>query len=201
MTNEKIAPMVISKAIKDVIPNVKDINEILEIVPNGSNGSAVKYKTDIINRTQADLSRAIQLNLKEAEIGNLEALQAETGIEVDYEKSNEGEGIVYSFPLGQATNNALLGNLGPRIPIRFTAIGSVDTNVDMNVKQYPINNLFVDVIIEVEVTVQIIIPIGTKQTVVKQKVPIAGGLYPGQVPQFYNGSGGMNPSIQLPTIP
>ncbi|MBS4200179.1 sporulation protein YunB [Bacillus sp. FJAT-49732] len=193
----KIAPMVISKAVEEILPNVKDINDIAEILPSG----AVKYKTDIINQTQADLSRAIQKNLKQAEKGNLEALQAETGIQIDYGKSSEGEGIVYSFPLGQATKNALLGNLGPRIPIRFTAVGSVRSSVESKVEQYPINNIFVTVFIPIEVSVQIIIPFGTEKTIVKQEVPLAIGLFPLDVPDFYNGNGTTNPSIQFPTNP
>lgn len=193
----KIAPMVVDKAVDDIVPNVKDIREISDILPNG----AVTFKTDIINQTQADLSRAIQLNLKKAEIGDLEALQAETGIEIDYDKTSEGEGIVYSFPIGQATNNALLGNLGPRIPIRFTAVGSVHSSVETKVEQYPINNMFLTVVIPIEVNVEIIIPFGSKKTTIQQEVPIAIGLFPQDVPEFYNGNGGMNPSIQLPKNP
>lgn len=197
----KIAPMVVSKAVKDVIPNVKDIREVTEIVPDGVGGRTVQFKTDIINEIQADITKAIQMNLRQAEKGDLASLQAETGVEFSYDQSAEGEGIVYSFPLGQATNNALLGNLGPRIPIRFTPVGSVDTDVQTKVEQYPINNMFVTVTIQVDVTVQIIIPFGTEQTNVHQEVPIAIGLYPGEVPQFYNNSGTMNPSIQFPETP
>ncbi|MCR2823120.1 sporulation protein YunB [Lederbergia panacisoli] len=193
----KIAPAVINKAVQEVIPNVKNLNEVMETQPNGG----VVFKTDIINQTQAELSRAIQFNLKQAEKGNLEELEAETGIRIDYHKSSEGEGIVYSFPIGQATKNALLGNLGPRIPIRFTVVGSVNSNVVPKVEQYPINNLFVSVIIPLEVTVQIIIPFGSKKTVVKQEVPLAMGVLPLDVPNFYNGNGKTNPSIQIPTNP
>src|SRR5699024_11048971 len=99
-----------------------------------------------------------------AERGDLESLQQEANIEVDYEQSQIGEGIVYFFPIGQVTNNALLGNLGPKIPIRFTALGSVESDMDMKVEQYPINNLAIEVIVKIEVHVQIIIPFGTKQT-------------------------------------
>lgn len=194
----KIAPMVVSKAIKDVIPEVKDLREITEIVPDGVGGKTVQFKTDIINETQADISKAIQMNLRQAEAGNLAAFHQETGVQFSYDQSAKGEGIVYSFPLGQATNNALLGNLGPRIPIRFTPVGSVDTNVETKVEQYPINNMFVTVSVQVSVNVQIIIPFGTGQAKVDQEVPIAIGLYPLDVPQFYNNSGTMNPSIQYP---
>ncbi len=197
----KVAPMAVNKAIKDVIPEAKDLSEVTQQVPNGVGGTSVQFRTDVINEITADLNRSIQLSLKQAEQGNLELLEEETGVEIDYEKSSEGEGIVYSFPLGQATNNALLGNLGPRIPIKFTAIGSVETDVETKIEHYPINNAFISVVIHVKVNVQIIIPFATEMAVVEQNVPIAIGYYHGDVPQFYNGQGSTSPSIQLPTNP
>lgn len=192
---KRIAPLVIDKAIKDVVPNTKDIREITEMVPDGNGGSSVQFKADIINSLQAEISRAIQANLRQAEAGNLAYLQEETGMEFN---SEENEGISYSFPLGQATNNALLANLGPKIPIKFTAIGEVHSSVDTKVEQYPINNMFVEVSINVEVTVQMIIPFGSEQSQISQQVPVAIGLYPGDVPQFYNNGGTSDPSIQFP---
>lgn len=194
----KIAPMVVTKAVKDVLPEVKDISEVTEMVPDGNGRTTVQYRTDVINQIQAELSKEIQLNLNEAERGNLEPLEMDTGVEIDYDKLNEEEGISYSFPLGQATNNALLGNLGPKVPIRFSAVGNVQTNAEHKVEHYPINNIFITVIVAVEVNVQIIIPFGTETAVVKQDVPIAMGYYPGDVPQFYNEGQGLNPSIELP---
>lgn len=198
---KKIAPLVINKAIKDVMPEIENIHDILDIQTTDQGKLMIKYKTDIMNRAQSDLAYAIAQNLKQAERGDLESLQQEANIEVDYEQSQIGEGIVYFFPIGQVTNNALLGNLGPKIPIRFTALGSVESDMDMKVEQYPINNLAIEVIVKIEVQVQIIIPFGTKQTVVTQEVPIAGGVFPGEVPQFYNENGQTNPSIQLPVFP
>ncbi|MCJ7840314.1 sporulation protein YunB [Lederbergia sp. NSJ-179] len=195
----KIAPMVVAKAVEDVLPQVKDLSEVTESVPDEPGQPSIQYRTDVINKIQAELSREIQLNLNEAEKGNLEELEMKTGVEIDYDKSSEDEGIAYSFPLGQATNNALLGNLGPKIPIRFSAVGNVKTNVEHKVEHYPINNTFITVVVAVEVNVQIIIPFATKTAVVKQDVPIAAGFYRGDVPQFYhNGADGLTPSIEFP---
>lgn len=194
----KIAPMVVNDAIKDVIPQAKDLSEVTQYVPNGSGGTSIQFRTDVINELTADLNKKIQLNLKQAERGNLEELERETGIKIDYDESSKGEGIAFSFPLGRATNNALLGNLGPRIPIRFTALGSVETDVETKIEHYPINNAFITVVVNVKVDVQIIIPFGTETATIIQEVPIAIGYHPGEVPQFYNGSGGIHPAIPVP---
>lgn len=198
---KKIAPMVINKAVKEVIPNVKNIDEVMVTVPNGAGGTTTKFDTVTITKIMSDISSNVQRNLREAEKGNLQFLVEEANIDVDVEMMGEGDGIVYSVPLGQATDNAILGNLGPRIPVRFTPIGDVRTTIKTDVEPYGINNAVITVLIHIEVNVQVIIPFATSVAVVEQEIPIALGSLEGNVPQFYNGSGGTNPSIQLPTNP
>ena len=53
-----------------------------------------------------EMASQIQKNLKAAELGDLEALTAD--VEFDEERTNQGEGIVYSVPLGQATKMLFL---------------------------------------------------------------------------------------------
>jgi len=196
----KIATMVISKAINKKIANSIEMNDIIETVPDESgNGSTVtKFNTEIINRVLAETTNLVQLNLKEAERGNLQALELLSDVEIDSERTRNSEGIVYTVPLGQATNNALLGNLGPKIPVRFNAIGSVASDVKTNVKPYGINNAFVEVSVQVKVDVQIIIPFATKVTTIKQDIPVASAMIRGEVPQFYNNGGDTSPSIEVP---
>jgi sporulation protein YunB len=102
-------------------------------------------------------------------------------------------------PLGQATNMALLGNLGHKIPVRFHAIGEVRPDVKIDPKPMGINNTWIDVAIHLEVSVQIITPFATEITKLEQKIPVGGRLIQGEVPQFYNNGGsGITPSIQIP---
>ncbi len=174
----KIAPMVISRAVKEQMPEVKDINEIMITKPNGSGGTTTQFHTGMINRLLAETASIVRKNLMEVEQGNLLALEEETEVEFDQVQTSEGDGIVYAVPLGQATNNALLGNLGPRIPVRFTPIGDVRSTVHTDVEPYGINNVFIVVSIHIEVNVQIIIPFATDIASVQQDVPVAMGYFP-----------------------
>ncbi|SIG88896.1 sporulation protein YunB [Mycobacteroides abscessus subsp. abscessus] len=59
--------------------------------------------------------------------------------------------------------------------------------------------MYVEVLVRLDVQVQIIIPFATKIITVQEDVPVAIGIIPGDVPQFYNGGGGDSaPSIELP---
>ena len=73
----KIASMVISKAINSRTANVLDVNDIIEEVPstNGStNMVTTKFNTEIINRVLADTNSLVQAHLEQAEKGNLSSL-------------------------------------------------------------------------------------------------------------------------------
>ncbi len=66
-----------------------------------------------------------QSHLEQAEAGNLDILPCKIyRIMIRKQWKSQG-GIVFFVPIGQATNIPLLGNLGPKIPIRFHVIGDV----------------------------------------------------------------------------
>lgn len=195
----KIATLVINKAINKKIANGMDIDKVIEFVPvDGGSSTVVKFNTEIINRVKAETTNLVQMNLKEAERGNLASLEMLSDVEIVTDEEDKEEGIIYYVPLGQATNNALLGNMGPMIPVKFNAIGDVTADIVWETEEHGINNSLVNVSVRVKVNVQIIIPFATEIATVQEDVPIGSFYYPGKVPQFYNGGGDSSPAIQLP---
>lgn len=192
----KIATLVISNAINKKIANEMNIENIIESVPNQDGMS--KLNAEIVNRVKAETTHLVQKNLKEAESGNLSELELLTDVEFEKANKDDEDGIVYYVPLGQATNNALLGNLGPKIPIKFTPIGDVRSNVKTKIKDFGINNAYVQVYVHLTVNVQIIIPFATKVTTISENIPVGMFIMKGNVPQYYNNGGGSNPALELP---
>ena len=45
----------------------------------------------------------------------------------------------FLVPLGRVTDNALLGNLGPSVPIEFLVIGDVESDIKTKVVEFGIN--------------------------------------------------------------
>lgn len=197
----KIASMVISKAINSRTANVLDVNDIIEEVPsdNSNNMVTTKFNTEIINRVLSDTNSLVQSHLEQAEKGDLSSLPYLDDIEYDKQTMEERGGVVFFVPMGQATNIPLIGNLGPKIPIRFHVIGNVQSNVESSIREFGINNAYVEVSIHIKVNVQIIVPLASKMSVVEQNIPVAMGLVQGQVPYIYTkGEGGNPPSIEVP---
>jgi sporulation protein YunB len=197
----KIASMVISKAINSRTANVLDVNDIIEEVPsdNSNNMVTTKFNTEIINRVLSDTNSLVQSHLEQAEKGDLTSLPYLDDIEYDKQTMEDQGGVVFFVPMGQATNIPLIGNLGPKIPIRFHVIGNVQSNVESSIREFGINNAYVEVSIHIKVNVQIIVPLASKMSVVEQNIPVAMGLVQGQVPYIYTkGEGGSPPSIEVP---
>lgn len=196
----KIAAHVISKAIDSRIANILDVNDIIEHVPSEtSNMVTTKLNTDIINKVMSDTIQLVQAHLEQAEQGNLEFLPTTDDIEYDPEAMEQQGGIVFFIPMGQATGIPLLGNLGPKIPIRFHVIGDVSGTIDTDIREFGINNAYLEVNVLIKVNVQIIVPLATKTTTLEQKIPVAIGLVQGAVPHiFSSGDGGSAPSIEVP---
>ena len=136
--------------------------------------------------------------LKKSKQGNVAVLESETDVHIERDQTKESDGVAYSVPLGRVTDNTLLSNLGPEIPIEFSAIGAVQSDVKTKVVEFGINGGVIEVYIEVKVKIEIIIPLATDTTTVTRNIPIGMGVFRGDVPQFFNGSGNSAPSIQLP---
>lgn len=196
----KIASMVISKAINSRIANALDVNEIIEEVPTDSTTMVTtRFNTEIINRILADTNSLVQSHLEQAEQGNLSSLPYLDDIEYDKQTMEDQGGIVFFVPMGQATNIPIIGNLGPKIPIRFHVIGNVQSNVTSKITKFGINNAYVEINIHIKVNVQIIVPLASKMSTVEQSIPVAMGIVQGQVPYIYTGGDSDSaPSIEVP---
>lgn len=190
----QIASLIINKSMLET--GVEDIRNVMTVDPKTklTNIDAAK-----IYKKQGETTRIILENMEKAEQGEFEELYTIGDMEFDREATKEGKGLVYSIPLGRATNNVLLGNIGPHLPIRFTAIGHMESNIETNFAEVGINFVYVEVAIKVKLSIQIIIPFATEVAKLEQKIPIALGVLEGEVPQFYNnGNQPITPSIQLP---
>ena len=160
------------------IANVLDVNDIIEHVPTETSDMVTtKFNTEIINRVLADTRDLVELNLAQAaEQETSISYHCQTILNTIRRQMQDQGGIVFFVPIGKATNIPLLGNLGPKIPIRFHVIGDVQANVDATIEEFGINNAYIEVNILLQVNVQIIVPLATKTSVVEQKIPVAIGL-------------------------
>ncbi len=118
-----------------------------------------------------------------AQVNTMEVnrLMAETTIRVqDSLKAITAESIY--IPLGQALGSRLLAGYGPRIPVRMTPVGRVNTKVVDVFESAGINQTRHKIYFDIYAEVQIVIPFVSDVVEVITTVPIADNIYIGEVP-------------------
>jgi sporulation protein YunB len=188
----QIATAAINDAISKQVADRIDTKE-LTIIGKDKDGmiTTVDFNPKVLARVYSEATIRVQNNLKRVENGELDQLGVADDVEIDTAEPRP-KGILYYIPLGQATKNSLLANLGPEIPVRFTPIGSVESNVYAKLTEYGINNVYIQIIVHIEVKVKVVIPFATKTTKVSTDIPVGMRIISGRVPQFYNNGGSDN---------
>lgn len=162
-----------------------------------SNGDVtyITYNTVAINQLNSQIVNDVQEYLRLIEEGKTPISNPTLGgLKPDTNK----QGLVDKIPLGQATQNVLLSNLGPNVPIRFQVMSNIQTNVTRQIESLQINNVYVIIKLHVVVQVKVVIPFQMKTVKVSSDIPIAEQLIPGKVPIYWGGSNSASPSIVLP---
>ena len=83
-------------------------------------------------------------------------------------------------------NNSLLVNFSTSIPIRFSFIGTVSSNIFTDVKEYGFNNALIEVGIEVTIKEKITMPHSTETIPITTRVNLVTQIVQGSVPEYYN---------------
>lgn len=193
METNRIAMHAIQEAVESYISKDKNVQNMIEM-KTSENGkvTTVDFNSHVVKDMQSKITKALHHNLQETETEEFNS-SAKT-------KKGRDAGVIYQIPLGQTTGNSLLGNLGPKIPVRLNIVGDVFTDVKESVKPYGINNALINIGVLVEVKVRVVIPFATKTAVVKNTIPATIQAIHGDVPDFYSGSGSQtSPSIQIPS--
>ncbi|PYZ95746.1 sporulation protein YunB [Alteribacter lacisalsi] len=192
---QRIGTLAINDAISKKIlenTNMEDIIEY-EMGPDGK-VSNMSINPVIYNRVLQETTHRVQSYLNDIEHGRVRDIGIPSDVDVEREGASFTEdGIIHMIPLGQATKNSLLAHLGPRVPVRLTAIGDVKSQLRDEVVSTGINNTWISVSVDIEVDVKVVIPFATDTEIVKTSIPVAMEFIPGEVPEFYGS--GLMPSI------
>ncbi|CDQ39185.1 sporulation protein YunB [Virgibacillus salexigens] len=104
---------------------------------------------------------------------------------------------VVEIPIGQATGSTILSNLGPKVPVHFEIVGSIQSDVEYEVKKFGINAVLIEIYIPVTVNAQIVVPFTTEPSEISTRVYVDSRVLMGDVPDFYGGDEG-GPNISVP---
>lgn len=184
----RITNLVVNYSINDDTFEELSDDKIFDIIRNDSGEiQLISYNAKNVNVLLNSIAIMIQNNLRAIEAGDIDFLDLKGSFLSEYDSSLLRDGIICEIPFGAFFKNNLLSNIGPKIPVKFNILGEVDTFIKTDIKEYGINNAFLNVSIEVVVNVRVNLPFVSNKISISSVVPISMKVIQGNIPDFYNG--------------
>lgn len=183
---ERITSNVVDGSVNELLS--KELDGDLFVLEKNNKGEVevIDYNTKKVNLLLSKTSKKIQHKLILLEDGKLNKFMVSDifrGSRFHYIK----EGVVCELPIGSLSGNGFLANIGPIVPIKMSFLGQVNCNLKTKVKNYGINNLYVEIYLHVEIKERISMPKMSKDSIIKIDAPLTVKIIQGVVPEYYGG--------------
>lgn len=183
----KLATLLITQAVNGEVFHNMDVNSLV-VTSKDSNGVIKEIDVNPIyaNKLLNMITNYVQEYIEKVEDGDIDSLGVSDTIFSNYDIHKLKQGIICEIPSGVVFSNSLLANLGPKIPVRISLIGDVETDIKTSITNYGINNVFFKVIVYVNVKMKVLLPFATSNVDASTNIPIVMKIIGGEVPDFYN---------------
>ena len=192
---KKMAIVTIKNSINDDVLKILD-DDMYNVIQNKDGEiQTIDFNPVIVNKFLSSTTSIVSNNLKKGKINDISFINSE-----EYNIKNLKNGVISEIPMGIISNNVLLSNIGPKIPVKLNLIGNVVSSVETTVKNYGINSALIEIYAKVEVTEEVIIPFQTERIKIVNNIPVAIKIINGKVPDYYS-DGKLSTSSNILSIP
>lgn len=171
--------------------NIKELefNDLFIVTKNKDDEiQTIDFDPVVVNNVLNSITETVISHFKAIEEGNLDVIDLSEGFLINTDIDKLRQGIIAEIPIGVVTGNALLSNLGPKLPVKLSIAGEIESYLGTEIKYYGINNALITVYVNIDVSQQIYMPIATGRVVISQKIPITIKMIQGIVPDGYFGN-------------
>lgn len=163
-------------------------NDLFEISrDNDGNIELINFDTKVTNKLLKEINEKAMKRLSAIEKGDTTDIELSDSLK-GTRLTFLDDGVVCDIPIGSLFHNGLIVNLTTSIPIRFSFIGTVSSNIVTDVKEYGFNNALIEVGIDVTIKEKITMPHSTESIPITTKVNLTTQIIQGAIPNYYNGS-------------
>ena len=155
------ATKIVNDTIDDVMENYTYTDLVVINKDNDGKINSIHADTATLNKIVSNIATNIQKNID----------------------SQENRDIY--IRLGTFTGITLLSGRGPKVPIRISSIGNIDTNIKSEFESAGINQTIHRITLETKCEIQILTPFNTIVSSVEDKVILAENIVIGKIPEIY----------------
>lgn len=165
---EQIASQSINETVRaDISPNIQYQNLIKIVFNSEGKIILIQPNTGEVNRIASEATLAVQKKLHELP-------EMEIGI-----------------PTGQIIGSKIMAGFGPQIPVKVRMAGLVESSINDRFEAAGINQVRHRIFVTVTATVEIVVPLISKEAEVRTDIPLVEAIIVGDVPHVFVGNGGV----------
>lgn len=158
-------------------------NTISKIIDETIRDILSKEEYKIIEIEKDNTNQITNINFNNNKINLILTQSTKKLFEEINKKSNQSK--IYTIPFGIIYNNHLLSNLGPEIPYVIDLLSDIDTNTYINIKEYGINNSMIEVLLNIKISIQVLLPFVKETIVVEDNIILESKIIQGSIPEYY----------------
>lgn len=175
--SKKVITEIINLSLTEELENDDYNTTLYNIVKNDKDEiQLIDFNTTKVNKILSNLTNNIENKIK-----NMESSQI---LEED-EIMSVHNGLIFNMPIGAVTGNVFLSNIGTKIPVKISLMGSVISKMDTSITEYGLNNALIKIGILVTVNTKTTAPFTSKEFTVTNTIPISIKVIQGSVPEYY----------------
>lgn len=199
---EKIAKYVVNYAVEESLLEDNSLEELYTAYKNDDDEiNLIDFKSYKVNIVLNKITERVLELFQELESGKSSILQLDRNLIQNSKIVNYKNGLIIEVPTTIISNNVLFQNLGPKIPIKLSLTGEIESAFSTSVTEYGINNALITTNVDISVSEQILMPFTTKKITINNKIPISISIVNGKVPSYYGGTFNTTSTLlQLPTL-
>lgn len=177
---------------------VNQAKNIATIITNEQSSIVMeKYKYEDLATVIKDDNGKIQM--VKLNIIPVNEIISDVAIRVQNELNNV-ETADMGIRLGSFSGSKLLSYFGPKINIKISCIGNVETDLKSEFKSVGINQTLHQVYLDIDCEVMILTPYNTKNEKIKNQILIAESIIVGEIPNTYYNLDGVDSSSAMKII-
>lgn len=182
---ERFANNMVTKIIHEKITDI-DASEYLIINKNTSGDiEKISYDTKALNNLKNNITKEVQQSLTNLDNGDVSEYFIPKRIKYGRFKKIKN-GIICDITMGSINNTSIFANIGPAIPLKLTFNNQINSDIDIKIKEYGINNVMMEVYLIITIKEQIIMPLSSERKDITVREPISVDIIRGEIPKYYN---------------
>lgn len=195
---EKFTTRIINSVISSEMKEISTDELFIITKDNNDYIKTIDYNPIVVNQILSNITTKVDKLLRNVEKGE-SLFELSDDILKNYNVEKLKKGIIFEMAITTIFDNPILANLGPKIPVRISMLGSTSSNINTKITNYGINNALVEISIIINVKLQIVLPYKTEKVNFTNNIPISIKLIQGIVPNYYfNGMDKNSSSFIIP---